>query len=258
MKHYKLERSTDNINWVLINTFPPSPTNPTITYVDASAFVNVNRYYYRAIVTDSCGVDVITSNIARTMYLSVVANDDMTNSLTWSSYSGFDAGVSDYAVFRSVDGIYEPLAIAIVPSIDYTYLDDVQSYAPSGGVFNYYVLAVEGQGNQFGFVDTSRSNEVMALQKPRVYVPTAFRPSSGNTLNQSFYPIGVFINASDYLFQVYNRWGELVFQTNEINIGWDGKINGDDAPQGVYTYYVKFTISNGDLFEKRGTTTLLR
>lgn len=256
--HYKLERSMDNVTWNLLATIPPSPLNPTITYIDGTAFVNQMKYYYRAIVTDSCGVDFVTSNVARTMFLNVEAQDDMTNELSWTSYSGFDADVAAYAIYRSVDGVFDPLAIAVVPASQNIHLDDVQQYATTGGVFRYYIHAVEDMGNIYGFQDTSRSNEVLALQKPRVYIPNAFMPGSGNTLNQTFYPKGIFINSPDYLFQVYNRWGELVFETTSVNTGWDGKVNGDDAPEGVYSYYVRFTISNGDLFEKRGTVTLLR
>ena len=138
------------------------------------------------------------------------------------------------------------------------YIDDVNSLSATGGVFHYYVMALEGPGNSYGFADSARSNTMMALQKPRVYVPSAFNPGSSHTENQKFIPVGVFINSKDYLFQIYNRWGQLLFETTEINKGWDGTYKGEDAAQGVYTYFVRFTTSDGQLFEKRGTVTLIR
>jgi gliding motility-associated-like protein len=89
-------------------------------------------------------------------------------------------------------------------------------------------------------------------------VPSAFNPGSSHTENHTFIPVGVFINSKDYLFQIYNRWGQLLFETTEINKGWDGTYKGEDAAQGVYTYFVRFTTSDGQLFEKRGTVTLIR
>ena len=91
-----------------------------------------------------------------------------------------------------------------------------------------------------------------------MYIPTAFRPGSPDPKVNKFYPTGVFINSNDYVFMVFNRWGEQIFMTNEINKGWDGTYKGVDVPEGVYTYYVKFTTSDGTNFEKRGTVTLIR
>jgi gliding motility-associated-like protein len=41
-------------------------------------------------------------------------------------------------------------------------------------------------------------------------------------------------------FSVYNRWGEEVFETSDIDAGWDGKYNGKPQPMGTYVYYVEF------------------
>ena len=85
-----------------------------------------------------------------------------------------------------------------------------------------------------------------------------FNPNSSVSENRTFYPQGVFINSKDYLFTVYNRWGEKVFETTQINVGWDGTFKGIEATQDVYTYYVRFTSASGILFEDRGTVTLIR
>jgi len=219
----------------------------------------INRpYYYRVIVTDSCGVDVLTSDVAKTMFLEVEAQSDLHNILTWNPYLGFLGQPNDYAIYRKLDGVLDPLPIATVPAAQTNYIDDVNAVSNSGGIFNYYIMALEGAGNTFGFSDSSLSNVALALQKPRVYVPTAFIPSSSEAKNKIFVPVGVFINSKDYLFQVYNRWGQMLFETSKINVGWDGIYQGEKAEQGVYTYYVRFTTSDGQLYEKRGSVTLIR
>ena len=255
---YKIERSDDNSTWTQLGTLPPNYSNPTQTYTDGSALVTEKDYYYRVIVKDSCGVDVLTSPVAKTMLLNVEPQNDLKNVLQWTPYEGFLGQPNTYAIYRKVDGVLDPLPIATVPAAQNNYIDDVEGLSNSSGIFHYYVMALEGNGNQYGFQDSSRSNTMMALQKPRVYVPTAFRPSSSDPKNKTFYPTGVFIASDDYLFQVYNRWGQLLFESTKVNEGWDGTYQGKEAEQGVYTFYIRFTTSDGQLFEKRGTTTLIR
>jgi len=257
VSQYRLERyDASTASWSQIASLPPDYSNPTISYLDATALVRQQWYQYRATVVDSCGLDVLTSKVAKTMLLEVTAKSDLTNELIWNDYEGFLGTGTAYEVYRSVDGIWDP--VPIINTTSTTYIDDVQGAAYTSGMFDYYVNAVEGNGNLYGFADTSRSNTVEALQKPKLYVPSAFNPKSTEPKNRTFYPVGVFINSQDYTFIIYNRWGEKLFETTEINRGWDGTFKGTDSPQGVYTYYVKFTTSDGREFEKRGTVTLIR
>lgn len=91
---------------------------------------------------------------------------------------------------------------------------------------------------------------------PTYYVPNSFSPN-GDGLNDIFRPIPVGISATDF-FNVYNRYGELVFQTNQWLRGWDGKYKGKDAPMGTYVWMVKGTDRNGRVVEMKGTVTLIR
>jgi gliding motility-associated-like protein len=256
---YTIERNGDG-TWNPIGTLPPNYTNPTQTYVDGTALVTQKSYRYRVIVTDSCGVDVLTSDIARTALLQVDAESNLTNVLDWTDYVGYLGQPTSYAIYRKVDGTWDPLPVAVVPGTQTNYIDDVESLDYTNGIFFYYVMALEGTAipNPFGFADSARSNTMRALQNPRVYVPTAFSPSSNVTENRTVYPYGVFINSNDYMFQIYNRWGDLLFNSTTINEAWDGMVEGKEAPQGVYTYLVRFTTSEGLQYEKRGTITLIR
>jgi len=258
VSQYKVERSVDNINWDLIATLPPNYLNPTLSLIDPTALVLQQPYLYRIIVVDSCGDDVLTSAKAKTMVLKVSANDNLTNKLIWNSYVGFNGAPNEYDIYRSIDGIWEPFPIINLPGSQTIYVDDVTSYENSGGVFEYFVSALEGLNNVYMFTDSARSNSISVAQKPRLYVPTAFNPESSISENRVFYPRGVYINSKDYIFIVFNRWGEKMFESAEINKGWDGQYKSNKAPQGVYTYYVRFTTSAGVLFEDRGTITLIR
>lgn len=73
---------------------------------------------------------------------------------------------------------------------------------------------------------------------PCVGIPNAFTPN-GDNLNDTFHPyIGCVV--TNYNFKIYNRWGEVVFETSNSGDEWDGTVNGKDAPSDLYIYQVTF------------------
>ncbi|MFN5459606.1 MAG: gliding motility-associated C-terminal domain-containing protein [Bacteroidota bacterium] len=75
-----------------------------------------------------------------------------------------------------------------------------------------------------------------------IALPTAFTPN-GDGLNDLFYTYGT-SEVSQFEFEIFNRWGQKIFSTNDKTKGWDGRFNGSDAPVGVYAYHVKAIIGN--------------
>jgi gliding motility-associated-like protein len=73
----------------------------------------------------------------------------------------------------------------------------------------------------------------------KVYFPTAFTPN-GDGLNDIFKPALQSVEGGFYELQVYDRWGRAVFTTNNPEVGWNGQINGADAPPGAYQYICRF------------------
>jgi gliding motility-associated-like protein len=59
-------------------------------------------------------------------------------------------------------------------------------------------------------------------------------------------------------FRVYNRWGQKVFETQQIDEGWDGVYNDHPQPVGVYVYIVEAVTRSGRYFYKQGNVTLIR
>ncbi len=238
--------------FVLLNEF--------YTYNDTKARPGTTDYYYRVLGVDSCMLAADTMEYHRTVFLTAVANDDRTNVLTWNAYEGFPGNIAAYRIYRSNDSPYSYRAI--VPPTTFTFVDDVDSIIDGEGRFCYYVEAIEASATQWGPVDgpvsfqeISRSNEACALQLPNVFVPTAFTPGG---LNPLFRPVTHFVEADDYLFQVINRWGMVVYQTNVISDAWDGTCNGNPSPEGVYAYHVYYVNSRGNPFELNGTFHLIR
>ncbi len=99
------------------------------------------------------------------------------------------------------------------------------------------------------------------LEFPNAFQPSDAGPNGGvydenDRANEVFHPYGE--GVSDYILRVYNRWGELIFESNDIKIGWDGYVNGRIADTGVYTWRALGHFFNGEVFDLRGNVTLLR
>ncbi|MEZ5016836.1 MAG: choice-of-anchor L domain-containing protein [Flavipsychrobacter sp.] len=85
-------------------------------------------------------------------------------------------------------------------------------------------------------------------------IPNAFNP---NGVNKELKIIKRGIATLKY-FRIFNRWGEKIFETSDINKGWDGKYNGVEQPVGVYIYMLMAEADNGEPFIQKGNITLLR
>ena len=86
-------------------------------------------------------------------------------------------------------------------------------------------------------------------------VPSAFSPN-GDGNNDVLFVKGIGI--TELNFSVYNRYGQKVFETQDQNIGWDGKFHGKDENQGVFLWILEYTFYNGSGGVKKGNTTLIR
>ncbi len=97
-----------------------------------------------------------------------------------------------------------------------------------------------------------------------IYVPNAFAPGSLNDEERVFKVYGVNIATESLQLQIYNRWGNLIFNSQSISEltekGWDGKnqTTQKEEIQGVYTYVLKGRFNTGKVFQKKGTITLIR
>jgi gliding motility-associated-like protein len=86
-------------------------------------------------------------------------------------------------------------------------------------------------------------------------VPNAFNPSG--TVNPVIKVLHVGPVKLRY-FRIFNRWGNLVFETNDIDEGWDGNYKGTEQPVGVYVYAIEAVTNLGRVVKKTGNVTLLR
>ena len=89
-----------------------------------------------------------------------------------------------------------------------------------------------------------------------ILLPNAFTPD-GDGLNDEFKAIGQPDNLSSFSMTIFNRWGQMVFETKDVTQGWDGTYQGKPAPSGTYVYRLDYSISSRS-FDTSGTVILVR
>jgi len=260
--YYAFQRSLDSANgFSTIYTMNAPMHTDSISYVDNSASPDVYSYSYRILTLDSCGKIIDSTNVGRTMLLIAVGQPEGINTLTWNDYGNWYAGPAYYSIYRSIDGInYSPVSspIKYTHAGQNNYTDNVGDITDGQGTFYYYIKAVEDSTatHVYPFIDTSFSNVAKAYQAPTVFIPDAFCPTGKNKI---FIPVGVYISSQGYDLSILNRWGDLMFESKDPDVGWDGTYKGGKVvQQGVYVYLLTYTSSRGEYFQQKGTVTLIK
>ncbi|MEO6071045.1 MAG: gliding motility-associated C-terminal domain-containing protein, partial [Chitinophagaceae bacterium] len=101
-----------------------------------------------------------------------------------------------------------------------------------------------------------RFQDCIPVAIQNVFVPTGFTPN-GNGVNDGLRPILYHITTLKY-FRIFNRWGQVVFQTNVKGKGWDGTINGIAQPEETYTWILECVGADGAVIKKSGRSLLIR
>lgn len=108
--------------------------------------------------------------------------------------------------------------------------------------------------NKEGCTDTI-CKPILADVRPLADIPNAFSPN-GDGKNDILYVRGAAIQTVN--LKIYNRWGQMVFETNDMNIGWDGTYKGKPQEMEAYAYVLHVTFVDETTFYKRGNISLLR
>ncbi|MFM7672214.1 MAG: gliding motility-associated C-terminal domain-containing protein [Bacteroidota bacterium] len=98
--------------------------------------------------------------------------------------------------------------------------------------------------------------KVRVYKGPDIYVPTGFTPNNDGK-NDKFTPFPVGMKSYNY-FKVFNRWGQLVFSTTQLNFGWDGKWNGTEQPGGTFVWMIEGLTKDNRIITKKGTVVMIR
>lgn len=129
-----------------------------------------------------------------------------------------------------------------------------------------FLVTLEATNTQLADCRSSDTLSMIVRPAGNLVFPNVFQPSNDGSngglysendrANEVFHPYGE--GVSDYILRVYDRWGEQIFESDDIKRGWDGYTNGRLCETGVYTWRATGHFFNGEVFDLRGNVTLLR
>jgi gliding motility-associated-like protein len=257
-------RSTDSIQVITYpgnfeNPLPDINVCPNQSVVVAPSGAGATFHWYPSIyVSDSLGTSPTISPITSLVY-SVVA----TSIYGCQDTVGFTVTVQPAAIINIAD------SVTLYPGETYYVADETNctsfSWFPSAGLSSSVIpdpVAAPGISTvytvtgttEMGCATTDTISVHVDLQS-LLAMPNAFTP--GNGANNEYKIIKRGLATLNY-FRIFNRWGNVVFETTDIDKGWDGTYQGTPQPFGVYIYEVQAATSAGTIFEKQGNITLIR
>ena len=285
LDRYDVYRSLeDEDNFIKVGEVDFSGISP-IYFNDKNASSNDYYYKYEIYPVDTCSQTLSAppynlleyiddTSFAKTILLETDINLDYTdipsisgeytNTLKFNEYEEWLGGVSEYRLYRSINR--EPFNLIPLytwdrisyPSEPLEYIDVVTNFGDGNGRFCYYIEAIEGIVTPYGpSLQGSFSNISCVSQTPILFVPNAFTPN-GDEHNEMFRPITYYVSEIGYLFSIYNRSGEKIFETEDPQKGWDGSYNGRQAQNGKYVYHIQYLNGLGNLIEKTDIINLVR
>lgn len=217
-------------------------------YIDKKVDVQTQSFCYAVVVNDNCGHSSTKSNDACNIVLTGVSKP-FYHVLDWQPYRHWDAGVMNYTLERSVDtGSLRPIVSVLANKL--TYDDHALDY--DWGGYWYSVVANESFK---GFGATSRSNSIYLIQPPLLHVPNAFT-KNGDQLNETWGFVPVFVKT--YRMQVFNRWGEKVFDSENKKEDWDGNFLEETKGPEVFIWQVTYTGWDHSRHYQKGTVTVVK
>ncbi len=202
-------------------------------YSDSTVIYNLQSGNYAVTVMDDFGC-FSSNNVVINQPLPLITEIEGTNGIT-------ELGSIDLSVYGG--------------TLPYSYLwntgAQTQDIDPLGGGL-YYVDVTDGNL-------CKTSDSVFVEVHFRIYAPTAFSPNNDG-LNDLFELFGLGTDMKDFLLTIYNRYGQIVFQTAEPETHWNGKLNntGQELPVEVYTWIVEVNYFGGAKMADKGNVTLLR
>lgn len=221
-------------------------------YTDSSLNVDAESFCYTVLVVDQC------SHVSKPggEACNVVLTGTQTGrpqyhfDLTWMDYQQWAGGVLNWNVERQYS-INPWTSIGNTTALR-EFRDDKPDY--DWGGYWFRVTAVENVQSVGRLPYTSQSNWIYLYHPPELWVPNAFTRNNDN-LNDSWGTVPLFVR--NYHMRVYDRWGQKVWESTDKKRQWNGEINGRQAQDGVYAWYVIFDGWDNKTYRMKGTVTIL-
>ena len=213
---------------------------------DSNAHIFENQYCYKVQLLDKCGNSSAKSKTTCPVLLKnrKQAQDHL---LEWSAYKGFSNDEYTLEQLDQEDNVLKN--IAVLASNELSFIHLATAFDRDQMIYRIKTSSLDNAA----FV--SYSNKVIVTTKPDIEVPDAFTPNNDG-LNDTFDVIVQLLKSFE--IKIYNRWGNPIFESDNINKSWDGKVNGEEAIEGTYTYVIKGIDELNRVFLNKGVLLLIR
>jgi gliding motility-associated-like protein len=218
-------------------------------YSDKDVLVDDASYCYKIVNVDLCGNESVLNKEACSILLTGTA-EPFINKAYWLPYDYWEQGINRYELLKTEPLIYIDELFTSKTEKPLMAVDNQLNY--DNGLYQYKVVAYE---NIFGNKQTSTSNTIDLVQLPLLYAPNAYT-ENGDGLNDSYQTVPVFVK--DYHIQIYNRWGERIFESRDKKEGFNGEFKSVESKLDVYFYIINYAGWDGEAKTKKGNFTLLR
>jgi gliding motility-associated-like protein len=218
----------------------------TSTAINPTHLYSVPGTYTITLIANDPG----TCNLTDTTRQTITVSGAPTAAFTFSPTTPTENTPTKFTNQSSPDAIRFIWNFGDGDSLQTTSRLDISHQYNSTGTFNACLVAF----NASGCADTV-CQPVSALVVDAIDVPNAFTPLSGD-INSKVYAKGFGITKMQFI--IWNRWGQKVFETNDKDIGWDGKFKGVVQPMDVYAYTLEVEFFDGKKVSKKGDITLIR
>ncbi|UBM57654.1 gliding motility-associated C-terminal domain-containing protein [Marinilongibacter aquaticus] len=214
-----------------------------IQFVDPVSAAN-GPYCYKITYQDSCGR--ISEPSPEVCTIQITYNDQ--SNLIWSNSAPFNPDiVNNYILYYEdpTGGVFQIDNGAQLGN--FSFRPDLTGLSNSAR----YFIEVESSNGRI-----SKSNYIDLPISTKIYIADAFTP---NGANPQFELKGNLLSLNNFNFKIFNRWGELIFETNDKNNFWDGRLKSNRiAPVGLYHYVLKATDIHNELIQRTGSFLLLK
>jgi gliding motility-associated-like protein len=206
------------------------------------------RFCYEVRYTNICDNSSAWAVKVCPVFLSALPIEAGKPRLQWTAYENPDNQLESYVLQKLNERlqVYEEIELAsnVLAYTDVDAKTDRQ-------IMRYRIKSIIDSGADV----VSYSNVVEISQRFRLFFPNAFTPNS-NGLNDTFKPAFLFVKR--FKMTIYNRQGEIVFQTDNIEKGWDGTYKGVPVPADSYAYFAEAEDNTGEKFTTKNSFILIR
>ncbi len=214
---------------------------------DKPARLGRGLFCYSLSIRDTCGNQSQTQTKTCAIWLRGTGSGETERQLNWTAFSGLDTTIDYTYTLQKLDPQNN-----VVRSIE---LGNTLSYLDNVIEEGFQNIGFRIRATSPLFPDKEMySNTIILEQRSGLYVPSAFSPN-GDGVNDLFFVQGRFLD--NFRLSVFNKWGELIYQSLNFTDQWDGTFRGKIVPTDVYVYVLEASDVNGKKFTRKGTITIL-